>query len=391
LNVAILADDLSGAADSAVGFARRDVRTELLLGLQAATTGTVVACDLDTRRLGVERACVVAVAGWRWAREREPRWIYKKIDSKLRGHVVDELLALAPLLDPATLVLVCPAHPDAGVSYRDGVPIVAGRATAPEAGGRTLAQLGHAWRARGLPVLAAADAMTLSSQACVSRLAHAGVVPAATLALVDAQQVEELVALVAALATASRPVLLVGSGGLTGALAAHLHPDAVRPLRQPQHALRTLVIAGSNAALTRRQLEHVAHHAAVPVHSIAPGGRGSRLLPATLCSPFVIALGGSENSRGPHSAAVLEAFVDACLPHARQSDALVLTGGETARSVLVRLGVHALDIEGELEPGVVLARARGAWHGIVVTKSGSFGREDALFRTLQFLGGTACR
>ncbi|MGZ3371349.1 MAG: nucleotide-binding domain containing protein, partial [Caulobacteraceae bacterium] len=62
--------------------------------------------------------------------------------------------------------------------------------------------------------------------------------------------------------------------------------------------------------------------------------------------------------------------------------ALAVTGGETARAVLSAAGVRALEVRGELEPGVVLSMA-GALP--VVTKAGAFGRADSLVRAVEAL------
>jgi len=58
---------------------------------------------------------------------------------------------------------------------------------------------------------------------------------------------------------------------------------------------------------------------------------------------------------------------------------LVLTGGETARAVLSRLGVRALRVMGEVETGVPILAAEGSGL-LVVTKAGDFGDRDTLIR-----------
>jgi 4-hydroxythreonine-4-phosphate dehydrogenase len=58
---------------------------------------------------------------------------------------------------------------------------------------------------------------------------------------------------------------------------------------------------------------------------------------------------------------------------------LVLTGGETARAVLSRLGIKTLQVVGEVEIGVPLLIAEGS--GLpVITKAGDFGDRDTLVR-----------
>jgi 4-hydroxythreonine-4-phosphate dehydrogenase len=62
--------------------------------------------------------------------------------------------------------------------------------------------------------------------------------------------------------------------------------------------------------------------------------------------------------------------------------ALVVVGGETARRLLLACGVRALDVTGELEPGI--ATARDPDGRPVLTKSGSFGDDGALARMYEW-------
>jgi uncharacterized protein YgbK (DUF1537 family) len=89
----------------------------------------------------------------------------------------------------------------------------------------------------------------------------------------------------------------------------------------------------------------------------------------------------------PHDLA--EAFADLVTPAAAQAEALFLTGGETARAVLGRLGVTGLRRLGEVEPGVIVSRADGGALAvrIIVTKAGAFGTEEALARVHALLRG----
>jgi D-threonate/D-erythronate kinase len=64
---------------------------------------------------------------------------------------------------------------------------------------------------------------------------------------------------------------------------------------------------------------------------------------------------------------------------------LVLTGGETARAVLSRLGVRALRVLGEIEIGVPILIAEGSGL-LVVTKAGDFGDRETLVRCRAALG-----
>ena len=59
---------------------------------------------------------------------------------------------------------------------------------------------------------------------------------------------------------------------------------------------------------------------------------------------------------------------------------LLVTGGETLRGICLGLGVQALEVQGEILPGIPLSVLRGGpWQGVqVVSKSGALGTPDLL-------------
>jgi uncharacterized protein YgbK (DUF1537 family) len=65
---------------------------------------------------------------------------------------------------------------------------------------------------------------------------------------------------------------------------------------------------------------------------------------------------------------------------------LVLTGGETARAVCDRVGVTAIELVTEIEPGVPLGRAGDLG---IVTKAGAFGGPATLSRAVDAIRGGA--
>lgn len=66
---------------------------------------------------------------------------------------------------------------------------------------------------------------------------------------------------------------------------------------------------------------------------------------------------------------------------------VLLTGGDIASKVLSRMSVKKLLVDGEVLPGIPVVRALdGEFRGLkLVTKAGAFGREDAVFRIVEYL------
>ncbi|MGH3425384.1 MAG: four-carbon acid sugar kinase family protein, partial [Nocardioidaceae bacterium] len=110
-DVVVIADDLTGAGDTAVQFTAAGWSTELQLH-PADSSAEVVALTTDSRALSAERAAQRVAATARAVLERGggPR-IYKKIDSTLRGPVRAEVEAVLGVLGDDIVAVVCPAFP----------------------------------------------------------------------------------------------------------------------------------------------------------------------------------------------------------------------------------------------------------------------------------------
>jgi uncharacterized protein YgbK (DUF1537 family) len=68
---------------------------------------------------------------------------------------------------------------------------------------------------------------------------------------------------------------------------------------------------------------------------------------------------------------------------------VLLTGGETAQSVLAELGVSCLEVLGEVLPGIPVTRATlGDRSLTILTKSGGFGAPQDILRLASFSQGT---
>jgi uncharacterized protein YgbK (DUF1537 family) len=85
----------------------------------------------------------------------------------------------------------------------------------------------------------------------------------------------------------------------------------------------------------------------------------------------------------------LEAILAELLPRLDQPAGLFVSGSETLRGVVGALDTEALDVVGEVAPGLPASRLRGGlWDGLpVVTKSGPVGDAELLARVLARAGG----
>ncbi len=129
VDVGIIADDLTGAADAAVAFARAGRQASVGFRIRHGgeafplAEGDALAYDTATRDMPSDEKRAIELAVRRAARrlrELEPRVVFKKIDSTLRGHLRWELEAVR-LEFPDRLAVVCPAFPAQGRTVQSGV------------------------------------------------------------------------------------------------------------------------------------------------------------------------------------------------------------------------------------------------------------------------------
>lgn len=408
MDLLIIADDLSGAADCAIPFARAGQRTVVALhplgpGFDAG--GSTLAVDADTRRLtgqeAARRTCAVHAA-----HARAGQRLYKKIDSTLRGNWAAEVAALRPL---AGMALVAPAYPALGRTVRGGNVHVHGRPLADT----DLWKLEHAHRPAAIGAQlreAGLAAETLDAEAwCDDAEALAARIEAFAAGGLDALIVEAtsghaMHTLAQATATSQAPFFWVGSGGLAREIAARQPPRAMAAGAALQRLSGpTLVVVGSLSAVTDRQCAvlrdagHVRELVVPPtVLRRGPAHGGWPSLEAAIGG--LLGSGGDlllrigreqaiDPSEGPLFATALAKLVGS---HAVKAGALIATGGETARAVLLEAGIDSLELVAELQPGVAAGVPRGAraHRPTIVTKAGGFGGDQALYDAWSCLRST---
>ncbi len=124
--IGVVADDITGAAElGAIGL-RHGLSAEVLLHGAPVPTAPLVCVDTDSRSCAPTEAGQRAASAARALVSAGASWIYKKVDSVLRGRVVAELTALMTELQlPRTLLV--PANPSLGRVIRDGQYVVKGK------------------------------------------------------------------------------------------------------------------------------------------------------------------------------------------------------------------------------------------------------------------------
>jgi len=417
----VVADDLTGAADTALAFWEHGLDAAILLGplaprpapLRAVSDARVVAVDTATRSLppaAASRAVAATVAALR--RGGVTRF-YKKIDSTLRGNCGAEIEAMLAACE-ASVAVVCPAFPAQGRTVVGGRVRVCGQdlMAAPIAvdphGGAASSRVAEALgRQTRLPI------------AEVRRPDELGQPVRRGIVVVDAATDADLTRWVDRVGLDS-DVLWVGSAGLAGALA-RATAWRTAPARRLPAAWATsgvwhpvVVVVGSLHAVSRGQMAALLTLPGATLVSCHPAGivRGQASIDKVVerCVGIVregghcvLSTSASEEARralaelwceaghepgwaGERIAAWLGAVTAAVIQAEMGLERVICTGGDTARAALFHLGAPGLTVVGAVAPGVPIGRTTDR-RLYVVTKAGGFGGQDTLARAVTLLQG----
>ncbi len=371
--VLIVADDLTGAMDTAGPFAAQGLATAVVVEPLTCDPATVawaevVALNTASRHLAPDAAA--RRVGECAARFASPSFaiVFKKIDSTLRGNVAVETLALMQATARRG-ALVSPAFPAQGRTVSGAMVQVKGT---------PLPQTSFARDALSPPPIDPLDQVfealpQAPTVACWRRGDAAPSADAVTIA--DAASDEDVTASLQSVGTRLDQVLLVGSAGLGLALARTLAPARGRRQPLPSSPGTIVFVVGSRAPQSRAQVERLRDEAGSRVIE-APNGMVRSLQPLDGARQVVI-LAVPDPTRGEGDASqVADALSRAALDAVRASGSgmLVATGGDTAIALLKASGCAALEVMGDLMPGIPYARIalddRSLW---LVTKAGGFG------------------
>jgi 3-dehydrotetronate 4-kinase len=221
--------------------------------------------------------------------------------------------------------------------------------------------------------------------------------------VVDAIRDEDLMTIGAA--AAGLPLVTGGSGAAMGLPANFAAAGLIRGhdsswLGVPGPAL---ALAGSVSLATRRQVEH--HRAAgeplweLVAEDVVGGRIGAETLVAwalnnqtgtpliySSTDPQAVAIAQERHGKEIVSAAIEALFAEtAALAIASGVRRLVSAGGETSGAIVKRLGIAALEIGPEIDPGVPAMKASGTEIALAL-KSGNFGSDDFFAKAACMLG-----
>lgn len=417
LAVAVIADDLTGGADTGVQFCPGVGPIYLTSGLggpirKDGHTGCGVALYTNSRHAAPEEAAQRVRTAYANIRHLCPGSLYKKIDSCLRGNIGAEIDSL--LLDiGAGMSFVAPALPGQGrttendIHMINGVPMAATETAAdplcPVNESRLSVLLQNQSRMKvGRVGLAAVDKGVQAMAESVRQLGAAG----CKHIVFDATCTKHLdnIAHLARSHFKEKEILLVGSAGLAAGLAVAMSGKAPSKVSRRRPRIdKWLFVCGSASPTMARQVSALIEHTSWAQAAIKP----ERLAQTTTAEAeqysrtsagkyffegsliLTVDAANSQTSATLSPSLILRCLAEAAAFRIGQSrpQGLFLSGGDTAEAVLERIHAFGVVLHEEISSGLMLGCiAGGNCDNLpVVTKAGSFGKDNTLVQLTQLL------
>ena len=395
--VVILADDLTGAMDSAVPFCQRGLRVAVSpdpgLDSFAANGVDVLAISTNTRHCAPLEAAARVAETCKQLAIHKAQLLIKKIDSTLRGNVASESRAFIDACGRES-ALICPAVPAQKRTVVDGTLYVDGLILSQTAFGRDLrsapptSSLRELFRGHfpGWQILAEKPYAATG----VKKADHPR-----TLTIGDAEHDADLLMLVRARADVINDSVFIGASGLAKALAETLYGPAIKPSQPGPTNGSLLFVVGSPAQETDAQLKLLcAENPHLTLVEITNGNPLDALsmhdrLVINVEEPNIIVLKApmisTSKKYDPEKISAALADSAASIIQSCRIGAIVATGGDTAQAILAKLGIKIIMVSGEIEQGVVYGTIDTAAQPVfLVTKAGGFGKPELFLKIIHF-------
>lgn len=413
-----IADDFTGATDLANTLVTRGMRTVQLIGVPSGPIDTgeaeAVVVALKSRTVRAAEAVASSLAALAWLRDHGARQIVQKycstFDSTPDGNIGPVADALLDALE-TDFALVCPAFPANGRTVYQGHLFV---------GDRLLSE--SSMKDHPLTPMRESDLVSLmaaQSSRRVGLIRHACVTQGvdSTIAAVDALRADGVsYGVIDALTdrdletigvAAAKHRLATGGSGIALGLPGNFRRQDLLGLPAspalPTAKGRPLVLAGSCSAATRVQIAYAKAqwpHRKLQAARIATGEpEVDEIVDWAMAQPddrpVVIystadpeEVAANQTQFGRERAAVLleeslgriaKALVGGGFAR------LIVAGGETSGAVVSALGIRALGICAEIDPGVPWTETLGEPKLALALKSGNFGGPDFFAKALAML------
>ncbi|MDR0563015.1 MAG: hypothetical protein LBG73_10050 [Spirochaetaceae bacterium] len=410
MRILILADDLTGANDTAIQFVKRGFSALVVACPEPPDPSVcagyeVVALNSDTRNMSRSEACdrirnmLVRL---------KPEKVYKKVDSVLRGNPGAELAAVMDELD-LPLAVAAPSFP-VNRSVIEGGILKSGGGTNPAEINAVTVFAESRKPTESIPLDIIRRGCKAALDYTLSRYA-AGV----RVFVADAVSDDDLETVYRMSAVLEKPHILAGAAGLANQVArlAAVPKGIPKPSVPLDGYAPALVIAGTRQGETADQIVFLSQARSVPVirfksdlvtqNQIGDAVRAAyqeaaeqlkKKVPVCIIaveSMFKAEIPAGTVSRGNADCAAISAALGVLAGRLMEDflfPVIITTGGDTSLEVCRRLGAAGIRPFAEICPGIPIGCIVGGRYEnrYIITKSGRFGNEDALTEILRWLG-----
>ncbi len=423
--LAIVADDLTGACDTACQFSRYGLETVVThysrLNWDASVQVLAVNSVSRKESASVAYECTFEITRQLLAAGRIP--FYKKLDSTLKGNWCSELLAMVRAYRP-DIVLIAPAFPqwgritENGIQYIHGLPVSEARLHHSQrkssASGRTADVVQILRDKVGPKVQLIKRVSARKGSTYIERQIRTARSKGYPFLVFDAINDQDLKNICLAGCQLEHRVLWVGSAGMARFLPFGwgYHLPNSEPQAGPASVVGfatnpVLLINGSLNPSNAEQLSFLEEGrviATVIVEEVDIADQNPtrqqkldlsrRSMQQGIDVTLTIRLNKPIQSRsqlqGLHDTLL---FLALDLIRSENIGGLIIVGGDTAMKIFHQIGATGIRVGGEVQPGIPY----GSWIGgqlddqFVVTKAGGFGKRDTLLTAMEFLRGGSFR
>ena len=422
LKLVAIADDLTGANDTALQFAKRQIKSSVHLGLDSsmpATASDVVVIDSDSRDMSRQEAYRQVYRIAEIVSGCETECIYKKIDSTLRGNWGAEVKAADDVFQPE-LVIIAPAYPVnrritmGGYHLLDGQPL-------------ELTEIGNAPKTpvheSYIPDIlqqqvpdAACGVLDFSvmkkGEAMIRNTVEDFLARGIRWIICDIAEEQNFMTLMDALRGKKR-ILWVGSAGLADYISYFYGWEGDCYDMPASRDGPVLICAGSVSHTTQQQIKRVCADTKISmvkldvqqvlsdadsinaygrqIQKMLAEGKDVLLVSAENDADVRLAVntGRKYHLSGKEVSEKLAVIMAGIVSRLNLSmiSGMVLTGGDTAVHICRALGVEGVEVFQEIMPAVPLGRVEGKFSEkekvFIVTKAGAFGSPEIFTKALQ--------
>jgi D-threonate/D-erythronate kinase len=372
----LIADDVTGACDTGVQFARHGLSSTVWLDPTRVprTLAQVVALNTDSRcdEGTAAKAKIQQIASL--YSDIKPGIILKKIDSTLRGNVGQEILATMKYFR-RDCAIIAPAFPAMGRTVRNGI------LEWKDCSGAGSVDIGELLQQQGIPsqriVMIGVSTQDAAGEALLGNMnANPGM-----FIVTDCTEQKDLGILVSRAYHLRQRLLWVGAAGLGMALARKLGSSTPKQSATLSKDASVLFLIGSTHPVTQNQRDVFVKDSA-GIEIVAEPGTLAIARRAIQEKRRLLVTIEREHTTS-HS---LDAFLNGLKDLAVAG--MLFTGGDTAMLVCNCLGAYAIRLVDEIAPGIPWGNlCGGSFDGLpVATKAGGFGDRDALLRCEEFFG-----